>query len=144
MLVKFRKYGVGLFAAWGGVMLGFLVTTTFAVANVYAYWAIIVAAAIAMFFIAVKLEKTVVIILTAFIGSYALIRGISLYAGQFPSETELHDELEAGVLTWETMPKAYYGYLAGIVVLTILSALFQIKSNKTREAKRAELKTFMK
>jgi len=33
LLVKFRKYGVGLFAAWGGVMLGFVVTTTFAVKN---------------------------------------------------------------------------------------------------------------
>ena len=144
LLVKFRKYGVGLFAAWGGVMLGFLVTTTFAVANVYAYWAIIVAAAIAMFFVAVKVEKTVVILLTAFIGAYAFVRGISLYAGKFPSETELHAELEAGVLTWDTMPKAYYGYLGGIVALTVISALFQIKSNKTREAKKAELKTFMK
>jgi hypothetical protein len=33
LLVKFRKYGIGLFAGWGGVMLGFVVTTTFAVAN---------------------------------------------------------------------------------------------------------------
>lgn len=125
-------------------MLGFLVTTTFAVANVYAYYAILIAGGVAMFFVAVKVEKTVVIILTAFIGSYALIRGISLYAGSFPSETELHNELEAGVVTWKTLPKAYYGYLAGIVVLTILTTLFQIKSNKAKEAKRAELKTFMK
>jgi hypothetical protein len=144
LLVKFRKYGIGLFAAWGGVMLGFLVTTTFAVMNVYAYWAIIVAAAIAMFFVAVKVEKTVIILLTAFIGSYAFIRGISLYAGHFPSETELHNELETGVITWKTMPKAYYGYLAGILVMTVLTTIFQVKSNKKRESKRAELKTFMK
>ena len=124
LLVKFRKYGVGLFAAWGGVMLGFLVTTTFAIANVYAYYAVLIAAAIFMFFVAIKIEKTVVIILTAFIGSYALIRGISLYAGHYPSETELHNELESGVVTWKTMPKAYYAYLAGILILTIVSTIF--------------------
>lgn len=33
LLVKFRKYGIALFAGWGGVMLGFVVTTTFAVGN---------------------------------------------------------------------------------------------------------------
>ena len=29
LLVKFRKYGIGLFAAWGGALLGFVVTNTF-------------------------------------------------------------------------------------------------------------------
>jgi len=56
ILVKFRKYGIGLFAGWGGVMLGFVVTTTFAIGNVYAYYAILVVAAIGMFFIAIKIE----------------------------------------------------------------------------------------
>ena len=123
-MVKFRKYGVGLFAGWGGVMLGFVVTTTFAVQNKYAFYAIIVAGAVAMFLIAIKVEKTVIILLTAFIGSYAFVRGISLYAGGFPSETELHDELEAGLITWKTMPKTYYAYLGGILVVFIASAIY--------------------
>lgn len=144
LLVKFRKYGIGIFAGWGGVMVGFIVTTTFAVRNVYAYYAILVAGAIAFFFIAVKVEKTFVILLTAFIGAYASVRGISLYVGGFPSETEFHDELEAGVVTWDTMPKTYYAYLGGIVVLFIISAVYQLKSNKSREKKRAEMKTFMR
>lgn len=144
LLVKFRKYGIALFAGWGGVMLGFVVTTTFAVANKYAFWAIIIAAGLGMFFVAVKVEKTVIIMLTAFIGAYAFVRGISLYAGGFPSEMELHEELETGVVTWDTMPKIYYGYLTGIVVLFIISTVYQSKNNKAIEKNRAELKTFMK
>ena len=144
LLVKFRKYGIGLFAGWGGVMLGFVVTTTFAVKNQYAFYAIIIAAAIGMFFIAVKVEKTAVILLTAFIGAYAFVRGISLYAGGFPSETELHAELEAGVITWETMPKTYYAYLGGILLLFVVSTVYQVKHNKGKEEERAKMKTFMK
>lgn len=97
-----------------------------------------------MFLIAIKVEKSVIILLTAFIGSYAFVRGISLYAGGFPSETELHDELEAGIITWETMPKTYYGYLGGIVVVFMISAVYQFKHNQKKEKDRAQLKTFMK
>lgn len=144
LLVKFRKYGVAIFAGWGGVLLGFVVTTSFGVSNVYAYYAIIVAGAIGMFFIAVKIEKTVIIMLTAFIGAYAFVRGISLYAGGFPSETELHAEIAANITSLETMPKTYYAYLGGIVVLFIISTIYQFKNNQAKEKKRAELKTFMK
>lgn len=99
-LMKARKVGVSIFAAWGGVMIGFIVTTTFVVANVYAYYALIAACALAMFIAAWKIEETVVILLTAFIGSYSLVRGISLYVGGFPSETELQKELDADIIDW--------------------------------------------
>jgi len=87
--MKFRKLGVAIFSAWGGVMIGFIVTTTFVVPNVYAYYGILGACGVALFFLAWKIEETVVILLTAFIGSYSLVRGVSLYAGGFPSETQL-------------------------------------------------------
>jgi len=97
-----------------------------------------------MFLVAVKIEKTVIILLTAFLGSYAFVRGISLYAGGFPSETELHDELSAGIITFDTMPKTYYAYLGGIIVVFFVSAIYQIKHNQKKEKDRAQLKTFMK
>jgi hypothetical protein len=124
LMVKFRKYGIGLFAGWGGVMLGFVVTTTFAVKHVYAYYAIIIVGGVGMFFVAIKVEKTAIILLTAFIGAYSFVRGISLYAGGFPSESELHAELEAGFITWDTMPKTYYAYLGGIVILFMISSIY--------------------
>jgi hypothetical protein len=144
LLVKFRKYGIGLFAAWGGVLLGFVVTTTFTVGNTYAYYAIIIGGAIAMFLIAVKVEKTAIILITAFVGAYAFVRGISTYAGGFPNETELHAEIKAKVISWDTMPKTYLAYLAGIVLLFVISTVYQFKHNKAKEDDRAKMKTFMK
>lgn len=143
-LMKVRKFGVGIFAGWGGVMLGFVITTTFHVGNQYGYYAIIVAMAIAMFLLAWKIEKTVIILLTAFIGSYSLVRGVSQYAGGFPSETELHREIEANISNWENFPKEYYIYLGAIVVLTIVSSVYQHKTNQSIEASRSEMKRFLK
>lgn len=142
--MKFRKYGVAIFAGWGGVMLGFVVCTTFIVRNKYAYWAIVAGCAIALFLVALKVEKTVIIMLTAFIGSYALVRGVSLYAGGFPSETELHKELESGIISWDNFPKEYYIYLGSIVALTVVSAIYQQKTNQKMEDSRAEMKKFLK
>ena len=90
VVMRARKYGIGLVAAWGGVMIGFIITTAFVIGPAWAYYLILVACAVLCFWIAIKIEKTVVILMTAFIGAYALVRGVSLYAGGFPSETELH------------------------------------------------------
>ena len=87
LLVKKRKYGIGILAAWGGVMLGFLITTMFIMKNVYMYYGIIVLCAVVLCVIAIKVETIVIIIMTSFIGSYACIRGIAMYAGNFPDET---------------------------------------------------------
>jgi hypothetical protein len=68
-------------------MLGYLITTMFVMKNVYMYYAIIIGSAFICFLAAIKIEKFVVIIVTSFIGSYAFIRGVSMYAGNFPDET---------------------------------------------------------
>lgn len=122
--MKARKLGISVFAGWGGVMFGFIVTTTFVVSNIYAYYGLIAACALVMFIAAWKIEETVVILLTAFIGSYSLVRGVSLYVGGFPSETELQKELSNDVINWESFPKTYYGYLGAIVGLTFVSAWY--------------------
>jgi len=54
---------------------------------VYIYYIIIVSSAIILSVIAMAVEKIVIILITSFIGSYAFIRGISMYAGNFPDET---------------------------------------------------------
>jgi len=80
--------------------------------------------------IAFNTEKLIIIAATSFMGSYFVIRGISQYAGGFPNETSLKDELQSGALAWDTFPKAFYGYLAGIVVLTGISIVYQRRHNK--------------
>jgi len=117
-------------AGWGGATLGFILTTTFVIESTAAYWGIIVACAIVAAFFAFKTEKLVIMLATALLGAYLCIRGISMYAGGFPNEAALHSELQAGVITWDTFPKTYYAYFAGIFVLSGISFWYQRKHNK--------------
>ena len=76
----------------------------------------------------------------SFIGSYALIRGISLFAGHFPSEYTVIDLKERGetaqlkkILTWRV-----YVYLAFIVITCGLSIYVQFKLKKKNKDKEEE------
>lgn len=92
LIARKRKWGVALIGAFGGVMLGLLLTTIFgpSLKSAVAYYAIIIGCGIVAFIITFFVEKFVLIVVTSFIGSYAIVRGISMYAGGFPNETELH------------------------------------------------------
>jgi hypothetical protein len=125
--VKFRKWGLALLAGWGGVMLGFAITTAFFVASSIAQYSIWIGLAIVCFLVTLYAEKKAIMILTSFIGSYCLIRGISLYAGGFPNEFDLPAQIKSGGIDFDSFPKAFYGYLVGIVVLWVLSGWFQFK-----------------
>mmetsp|Transcript_11018 Transcript_11018/g.18414 ORF Transcript_11018/g.18414 Transcript_11018/m.18414 type:complete len:215 (-) Transcript_11018:193-837(-) len=92
-VAKARKYGIALLSAWGGAMLGLIITSVLFVENKYAYYAIIIGSAIVLAMIAFKFEKITIMSITSFIGSYGIIRGISLYVGGFPSETSLHQQI---------------------------------------------------
>ena len=127
IVMRARKYGIGLLAAWGGVMIGFVITTAFIISDTYVYWGILIACAAMCFFLAVKVEKSVIIMLTSFIGSYCLVRGISMYVGGFPNENDLHKEVSSGAVDWTTFDKKFYYYLGAIVILTIFSTTFQKK-----------------
>jgi len=124
ILVKFRKWGIAALAGWGGVMIGFMITTTFVIKNQGAYWSIVIGCGLASGVTAFVIEKHTIMFLTSFSGSYFLIRGISLYAGGFPNEIELHKEIEQGAVTWETFDKSFYGYLFGIIALTIIATYY--------------------
>jgi len=93
LLVKARKIGLAILAAWGGVTLGLLLTTTIVIENTYAFYGLIVLCAVVCFYAAYKTERYVIMIASAHIGAYLFVRGISLYAGGFPSEASLHSEI---------------------------------------------------
>lgn len=130
---KYRTIGVAALAAWGGVALGLLLTTTFFVENTYAKYGMIIGCAIILAFFAFKVEKLVVIAVTGFVGSYMIVRGISLYAGGFPNEMALGKEIEQGGISFDQFPKTFYGYLAGIGVCAIVGVIVQLKQNKHKD-----------
>ena len=83
--------------------------------------------AIAFFF-----KKFIVIFATSLIGSYCIVRGISLFAGKFPDEITVIDLRSRGeteqlkaLLTWQV-----YVYLAAIGLCTIISMIIQYKTYK--------------
>lgn len=86
LCARFRKLGLGLLACGGGVGLGFILTTTFMIANQYAYYITIIVCALVLGILTYYIQEGVIIGITSFLGSYSLIRGISLYAGGFPDE----------------------------------------------------------
>jgi len=123
-LTRARKLGIAALAAWGGVTLGLLITTTFVLESVYAKWGIMIACALILAYAAFKVEKIVIMTLTGIIGSYMVVRGISLYAGGFPDEMNLQEEIKQGAITWDDFPKTFYAYLAGIAVCALVGIVF--------------------
>jgi len=70
----------------------------------------------------------VIIIASSFVGSYGIVRGISLFIPDtFPNEFELAKAIKAHEITFKDFPKIYYAYLGGIVVLSIATSVFQCK-----------------
>ena len=63
------------------------------------------------------------------------MRGISLFAGGFPFETDFRIELEKNAVSW---PKEYYFYLGAIFLIMSFSAYIKIKKQKTQEARLVE------
>ena len=92
----------------------------------------IVAAIGALIAVAFFFKKFIVIFATSLIGSYCIVRGISLVAGKFPDEITVIDLRSRGeteqlkaLLTWHV-----YVYLAAIGVCMIISMIIQYKTYK--------------
>jgi len=130
-IMRLRKWGIGVVAGWGGVMIGFVLTAAFLIKNIWAYYATIAACAGICFYIAIKVEKTVIIIMTSFIGAYTMVRGVSFYLGGFPNEMELRAELADGIIDWNNYDKKFFYYLGGMAAATLIGIFFQ----RSKEAK---------
>ena len=98
----------------------------------------IVVCLIAAIVLAYFIQEIIIIIATSFIGSYTLIRGISLFTGHFPSEFTVIDLKAEGeteqlkkLLGWQ-----FYVYLVFIVIACGLSIYVQLLIRKsTKESK---------
>ena len=85
------------------------------------YWIIIILCMILCGVLALFALKWAIIISTSIIGGYMVIKGISIFAGKFPDESEIialikakeYDQLKE-MMTWHV-----YLYLVGWLILTI-------------------------
>jgi len=119
----FVKVGVGILGAWTCLSICFLIVPLFHLKNDGTgngiKWAIYSVFGLIGFVVGVYKAEAVKIYLTAFIGAFFFIRGISAYAGGFPDEFALVNGQKTSI------HPAFYGYCVGIVILFVLSVIFQ-------------------
>jgi len=83
------------------------------------------------------LVDQVVIISTSLIGSYFIIRGISLYAGGFPNENYVIDLIinkEFDTLK-DVLAPIFYVYIVGWIILFVIGIIVQNKLKKEEQQK---------
>lgn len=123
----FRRISLNIMACGAGIGIGWMITNTFFVSGVAAYWILVILSALVSVFAFNYVQDVAILLVTSFIGSYFMIRGLSLYTGGFPAETLLHEMIRDKTYSWKTFPKVYYAYMVCIIVLTAFTFWFQRK-----------------
>ncbi|KAK1943863.1 Transmembrane protein 198 [Phytophthora citrophthora] len=79
--------------------------------------------------LAIKLEKPVLITATSLFGAAILVWGVGYFAGDFPSSNDLKEYASQDINgDWVySIPDAWWGYLAGILVLFVLGLFIQFR-----------------
>jgi hypothetical protein len=101
------------------------------------YWCVLLISIIICVTFAYFLVDQVVIISTSLIGSYFIIRGISLYAGGFPNENYVIDLIinkEFDTLH-DVLGPIFYIYMVGWIILFIIGIVVQCKLKKEEQQK---------
>lgn len=128
-LAYFSKIGAAVAAGWGGVALGLILYNSFVYKidtnGQVVFWIFIVLMGGIFAGLAFVIFWPVIILATSFAGSYAVMRGISLYAGGFPGELELINYIKSG--KFDSIPPIFYAYMAGFLVMSVVFAITQFK-----------------
>ncbi|KAG1698597.1 hypothetical protein DVH05_014555 [Phytophthora capsici] len=77
--------------------------------------------------LAIRLERPVLITATSLFGAAILVWGVGYFAGDFPSSSDLKEYASQDINgDWVySIPDAWWGYLAGILVLFVLGLFIQ-------------------
>jgi hypothetical protein len=132
------KVGVLVLGVIVGGFLGVLLYNTilFKTENVYILYACVFVLAALGGWLSSKYHDHIMIFGTSFIGSYIFIRGISLFAGHYPSESEVIAQLQHGIepeFEWK-----FYLYLVAILVMFIAGSKFQFHEKDKEEGEEKE------
>ena len=134
LATKLEKLGACLLAAWGGFCAGVLLNETvlYLASSVALFWCINVGFAVVAGILGFIFFNQALIVSTSLVGSYLAMRGIGLYAGGFPNEYVLINQLETGEMS--NIDPVFYAYLTGIVIMTVIGSIVQFKMLAKMEA----------
>jgi len=123
LFFKLEKLGASILAGAFGFFVGSTLynLALFWAYNVYVFfiWSILIAVLFA--FLAWRYFDKILIFGTALLGGYALVRGISMFAGHYPNEVEIISQLANGIKPH--LDGYFYIYLGGIIVAFVLGVV---------------------
>jgi hypothetical protein len=129
ILAKIARLGVAVLAGWGGFCLGMILYASFLYKwdgdKQILYWLFNISLGVICGILSIFLFEHAIVIATSIIGAYAFVRGISFYAGGYPSEFDLPQIIKYE--GWDGIDKRFYGYMAGFIVGAILCIVLQYK-----------------
>lgn len=150
LFIKFEKFFGAILGAGLGYIVGVVIYNTclqYVKLNATLVYYLTISGGIILFAIlGYCLYSILLVIGTAIIGAYLIVRGISLYAGGFPNESTVidlimkkeFDELE------QFNTAIVYAYLGGFVLLAILGSWVQFKLFSKKEDKPEEESVYSK
>lgn len=129
VLAALTRLGVGVLAAWGGFCLGLILYNAFLYKvdndSKVAFWSTTISLAVVAAILTLAVFNMAIIVSTSIVGSYSLMRGISMYAGGFPDEMELYYLIKMHKLS--SVNGTFYIYFVFFIVMAVLGSLFQFK-----------------
>jgi MFS family permease len=128
--------GAGL-GAVVGVILGFTVLYKLYPANPNVPLGVAASVlGLALGILAVFIMRVTVVVSTSVVGAYMTVRGVMVYASPDLNESAIYSTVQSG----GSVPAAWYGYAAGIVILALLGIvvqfMFTARKPKGKEAEK--------
>jgi len=132
-MMKLERVGAALLAGWGGFLIGIMLNemVLYKAESQALFWCMSIGCALVAAVLSFFFYEHVLINMTAFGGAYMLIRGISFYAGGFPNEFTLADQLKAGDTSAFT--NWFYLYMVCIIIVAVVCSVVQYKTNNRDE-----------
>merc|ERR1712110_1025057 len=136
IFVKLQNLAFFISGAIGGGFLGLFLYELFLTKLNSDYttvimWGTIIIVALICGVIAHKLRDTVLIVVTAFVGSYLAVRAVSLIVGGFPPESAIAEYIKYGA--WDDLTQDFWMYCAAMLVLGIIGVAVQCHYKKDEE-----------
>ena len=139
------KVGAAILAGWGGLCLALILNETvlYRFGAEWLFWTsiviIMVACAVAAFFI----FDVAIVMASVTLGAYAMVRGVSAYAGHYYNEATMAKMLKDGLL--DDIDPWYWAYVGGFALMMLLGALVQCRRlNRIKAEKEAKQHPYSK
>jgi hypothetical protein len=125
LLAKCVKVGAAILAGWGGFAVGLILNESvmFHFEYVWVFWTTNVVCILVCAALTFKVFDHAMILSTAVLGAYAMVRGVSCYAGHYYNEFTIIKLLKAGAI--DEIDPYYWGYVGGFVAVSIIGAWYQ-------------------